>query len=241
MSNGFEESRTRPTAAGRPITVVQEQTGFLTRVYAWMAGGLAVTALVAHQVAGNETLLRALIQNRLLFFGLIIAQLGLVVVLSAAIQKLAFSTAALLFVGYSALTGVTLSTVLLVYTGASVAATFFITSAMFLAMTFYGMTTKRDLSSWGSLLFMGLIGVILASFVNMLLHSEALMWIVTYVGIAIFVGLTAYDTQRLKEMQRSGAAVGDSGAKLAILGALRLYLDFINLFLMLLRLTGRRR
>ena len=221
--------------------VAAAQGEFIRKVYNWMGLGLATTAVVALYTASNETLLGYIFGNSLLFFGLIIAQLGLVIALSAAINRLQASTATLLFFLYSALTGLTLSMIFLVYTQASIASTFFVTAGTFGVMSFYGYTTQRDLTSWGSFLFMGLIGIILASVVNIFLHNETIYWVVTYAGILIFVGLTAYDTQTLKQMAMRGFADEETERKSAVMGALRLYLDFINLFLMLLRVMGNRR
>jgi FtsH-binding integral membrane protein len=221
--------------------VVAAQGEFIRRVYNWMGLGLALTALVALYTASNHALLSLILGNSLVFFGLIIGQLGLVIVLSAAINRLQASTAVLLFFVYSALTGLTLSVIFLAYTRASIASTFFVTAGTFAVMSFYGYTTQRDLTSWGSFLFMGLIGIILASVVNIFLHNETIYWVVTYAGILIFVGLTAYDTQTLKQMAQAGFADEEIERKSAVMGALRLYLDFINLFLMLLRVMGNRR
>jgi FtsH-binding integral membrane protein len=202
-----------------------------------MTFGLALTALVAFSVATSETALRLILGNRLVFLGLILAQLGLVIALSAAATRLSAATAGGLFLLYSALNGVTLSVVLLVYTGASVALAFVSTAGTFAAMSIYGTVTRRDLSSWGSFLFMGLIGVIIASLVNMFLHSSMVTFVVSCMSVVVFTGLTAYDTQKLRAFARAG---GGSGA-MAVNGALALYLDFVNLFLALLRLFGRRR
>lgn len=217
------------------------QGDFIRRVYNWMGLGLTVTALVALYTASNSALLGLIFGNSLVFFGLIIGQLGLVIALSGAINRLQASTATLLFILYSALTGLTLSVIFLAYTRASIASTFLVTAGTFGAMSFYGYTTQRDLTGWGSFLFMGLIGIILASVVNIFFHNETIYWVVTYAGILIFVGLTAYDTQALKEMARAGFADEETERKSAVMGALRLYLDFINLFLMLLRVMGNRR
>ena len=217
------------------------QGEFIRRVYNWMGLGLALTAVVALYTASNHALLSYILGNSLIFFGLIIGQLALVIVLSAAINRIQASTAFLLFFVYSALTGLTLSVIFLAYTRASIASTFFVTAGTFAVMSFYGYTTQRDLTSWGSFLFMGLVGIILASLVNIFLHSEIIYWVVTYAGILIFVGLTAYDTQTLKAMAQAGFADEETERKSAVMGALRLYLDFINLFLMLLRVMGERR
>jgi FtsH-binding integral membrane protein len=210
---------------------------FMAAVYRWMTFGLALTALVAFSVATSETALRLILGNRIVFFGLILAQLGLVIALSAAATRLSAATAGGLFLLYSALTGVTLSVVLLAYTGASVALAFVSTAGTFAAMSIYATVTRRDLSSWGSFLFMGLIGVIIASVVNIFLHSSMVTFVVSCMSVVVFTGLTAYDTQKLRAFARAG---GGSGA-MAVNGALALYLDFVNLFLALLRLFGRRR
>ncbi|WP_044178288.1 Bax inhibitor-1/YccA family protein [Phytobacter massiliensis] len=215
---------------------------YMAQVYGWMTCGLLLTAFVAWYTLYNQNVLMAIYSSQLVFFGLIIAQLALVFVLSGLIHKLSAGMATTLFMLYSALTGLTFSGVLFAYTAQSIAATFVVTAGMFGAMSLYGFTTKRDLSGMGSILFMALIGIVLASLVNFWLKSERLMWIVTYIGVIVFVGLTAYDTQRLKNI---GAQidVSDRGhlRKYSILGALTLYLDFINLFLMLLRIFGNRR
>ena len=161
--------------------------------------------------------------------------------LSAALPRLSYATAGILFLLYSGLNGLTMAAIFLVYTLGSVGGVFLITAGTFGAVAFYGATTKRDLSSVGSLAFMGLIGIILASIVNIFLNSSALSWIISYVGVAVFVGLTAYDMQKLKQIHESASLRGEEAAKVAIHGALRLYLDFVNLFLMLLRIFGNRR
>ncbi len=216
---------------------------FIRSVYNWMAAGLALTGLVAVYVASNETLIRLIFSNQLLFFGLIIGELALVFFLSARIQKIQASTATGMFLLYSALNGLTLSFVFLIYTSSSVASVFFICAATFGACSVYGMITKRDLTSMGGFMTMGLIGIVIASLVNMFIQSSGMSMIISYVGVIVFVGLTAYDTQKLKMMALSQPAGLDAGVirKGTILGALTLYLDFINLFLMLLRIFGDRR
>ena len=218
-------------------SVIVRQNALVRQVYAWMGAGLAVTAFMALVTLSSPVILKAIIGNRMLFFGLMIGELALVFTLSGAINRLSASTATLIFIAYSALNGVTLSTVALVYTADSIASTFVITAAMFGAMSAFGYMTKRDLTSWGSFLFMGLIGIIIASVVNIFMASSAVSWVLSGLGVIVFTGLTAYDTWKIKEM----AAYGTEGRKPAILGALTLYLDFINLFLMLLRFTGNRR
>lgn len=207
-----------------------------------MTCGLLLTAVVAWYAANTPAVMNFIFSSQITFFGLIIVQLGLVFVISGMVNRLSGSMATSLFMLYSALTGLTLSSILIMYTGASIASTFIICAGMFGAMSVYGYTTKRDLSGMGSMLFMGLIGIVLASIVNIWLKSPALMWAVTYIGVLVFVGLTAYDTQKLKNM---GAQLDsndrDNFRKYSIVGALTLYLDFINLFLMLLRIFGNRR
>ncbi len=217
------------------------QRGFIARVYAWMTLGLVVTAASAFLTLSIPGVLEALFSNRYIFIGLLISELAVVIVLSAAISRFPPAIAALLFTGYAVLNGVTLSLLVLVYTSSSIAITFGVTACTFGIMSLFGFTTQRDLTKLGSLLIMALIGMVLASLVNLFLNNSAVYWIVTYVGILIFVGLIAYDTQKLKRMS---LALGDNGEltqKASIMGALALYLDFINLFLLLLRLLGRRR
>lgn len=216
---------------------------FIQSVYNWMAIGLALTGVVAFYMAHSPTMVRLVYGNQLLFFGLMIAELGLVFYLSARVQKLQASTATALFVLYAALNGVTLSFIFLAYTATSIASTFFVCAATFVACSVYGMVTKRDLTSMGGFMMMGLIGIIVASLINLFIKSSAMAMIISYVGVLVFVGLTAYDTQKLKHMaltQPAGLEVGVI-RKGAILGALSLYLDFINLFLMLLHVLGSSR
>src|SRR6185369_13269355 len=217
--------------------VIARQNTLIRQVYAWMGAGLAITACMALVTLSSTAILNAIVGNRLLFFGLMIGELALVFTLSGAINRLSAAVATLIFIAYSALNGVTLSIVALVYTANSIASTFVVTAGMFGAMSVYGYVTKRDLTSWGSFLFMGLIGVVIASIVNIFVGSSAVSWVISAIGVIVFTGLTAYDTWKIKEL----AANGTEGRKPAILGALTLYLDFINLFLMLLRFTGNRR
>ncbi|NCC26324.1 MAG: Bax inhibitor-1/YccA family protein [Deltaproteobacteria bacterium] len=230
--------RTASRTTARPAVL----NAFMQGVYQWMAAGLGMTALVAWTVASSETMVQIIFGNQLLFWGLIIGELGLVLWLSAGISKMSAGMATGMFLLYSAMNGATLSIILLAYTGASVAATFVVCAGMFAAMSVYGMVTKKDLTSWGSFLFMGLIGIILASVVNIFLKSPGLHFVISGIGVLVFVGLTAYDTQRLKAMGES-APMDDAVAirRGTILGALTLYLDFINLFLMLLRFFGQSR
>ncbi len=217
--------------------VVVRQNALIRQVYALMGAGLAITAFMALITLSSPALLNVVLGNKLVFYGLMFGELALVFTLSGAINKLSAATATLIFVAYSALNGITLSTIALVYTASSITSTFVITGGMFGAMSIYGYMTKKDLTSWGSFLFMGLIGVVIASVVNIFVGSSAVSWVISGIGVIVFTGLTAYDTWKIKEM----AAQGIEGRKPAILGALTLYLDFINLFLMLLRFTGDRR
>ncbi len=219
-----------------------EQRSFVTKVYKWMGFGLLLTALAAYLAASSETFISMLSQNMMIFYLLIIGELGLVIYLSTRIQKMSAEAAAGSFIVYSILNGLTISLLLLMYTGESIAATFLSTALTFGAMSVYGYYTKRDLTTMGSYLYMALIGLIIASVVNIFWANGTLYWIISYVGILIFVGLTAYDTQKIKKI---GVTVNmddsQTSQKLAIIGALALYLDFINLFLMLLRVAGDRR
>jgi FtsH-binding integral membrane protein len=230
---------TPESAFSRPYAADERVTTFLRSVYGWMCAGLAITALVAFFVASSPQIVYTIAGNRGLLWGLMLAQLGLVVWLSARVQTMAPATASLLFVVYSALTGVTMSFVLLAYTGQSVANTFLVTSGTFGALALYGTTTSRSLAGWGQFLFMGLIGVVIASVVGMFWQNDGLQFVLSFIGVIVFTGLTAYDAQRLKAMAL--ALPGGQTGSFAIVGALSLYLDFINLFLMLLRFTGSRR
>jgi len=217
--------------------VIVKQNSLIRKVYAWMGAGLAITAFMALLTLSSPAILNAVLGNRLIFYGLIIGELALVFTLSGAINRLSAATATFIFIAYAALNGITLSVVFLAYTANSITSTFVITAGMFGAMSVYGSMTRRDLTSWGSFLFMGLIGIVIASVVNIFVGSSAVSWVVSGMGVIVFTGLTAYDTWKIKEM----AAQGTEGRKPAIIGALTLYLDFINLFLMLLRFTGNRR
>jgi uncharacterized protein len=230
---------TPDTAFTRPYAADERVTVFLRSVYGWMAAGLTITALVAYFVAASPEIVLTIARNRPIFWGLMIAQLGIVVWLSARVQSMAPATASLLFMAYSALTGLTMAFVLLAFTGESVATTFMVTAGTFGALAGYGTVTKRSLAGWGQFLFMGLIGVVIASFVGMFWHSDGLQFVLSFIGVIVFTGLTAYDAQRLKVMALS-MPDGRTGSY-AIVGALTLYLDFINLFMMLLRFTGNRR
>ena len=207
-----------------------------------MALGLALTTGVAWLVSGSPALLQLIFGNPILFFGLIIAELALVFTIASRITRLAPTTAAGLFLLYSALNGATLSVVLVAYTAASVTQAFLAATVLFGVMGVYGYTTKRDLSAWGSFLFMGLIGVIIASVINIFLRSSGLEFMISIIGVLVFTGLTAYDTRRIKELTMTAGLQGERAAsRVKIYGALTLYLDFINLFLMLLRFFGASR
>ena len=226
-----------------PQVTTEASTIFLAKVFNWMAIGLGLTGLAAFLTANSQTALQFIFGNKMVFYGLIFGELGLVFYLSSRIQRISAQAATGLFIAYSILNGVTLSAILLLYTMTSVAATFFVTAGMFGAMAVYGFVTKKDLSSWGSFLFMGLIGIIIASVVNIFLGSSMMSWMISGIGVIIFTGLTAYDVQQITRMGAQGIMDGGEAAirKGAIMGALKLYLDFINLFLMLLRFMGDRR
>lgn len=212
----------------------------MRKVFLWMTLALAVTGLTAYYVASNAGLLYTIFSSKGLFWGIIIAELALVFILSARIMKMSFATAGIMFVAYSVLNGITMASIFAVFTMESIASAFFVTAGMFGVMSFLGFTVKKDLGSFGSFFFMALIGLIIASVVNVFLGSSVLYWVVTYVGVLLFVGLTAYDTQKIKHMlMEYGDDVNDQTQKLALLGSLSLYLDFINLFLYLLRIFGR--
>lgn len=216
---------------------------FVRSVYNWMAIGLALTGFVAFYVSKSPSLVQLIFGNPLILIVFILAYFGLVMYLSGRINKISAGTATSLFILYSALTGVLLASVFLVYTAESIASTFFICAGTFVGCSIYGWTTKKDLTSWRGFLMMGLIGIVIAILVNMFIRSSAMSMIIGCIGVIVFVGLTAYDTQKLKNMALTQPAGLDGGVirKGAILGALSLYLDFVNLFLMLLRIFGQRR
>ena len=222
-------------------SVAAEQQRFMVLVYNWKTAGLAITGFMAFYVSNNETIMGIIFGNPFMPIVLMIVQIGLVFWLASRVMQMSVSQATGVFMLYAGLTGVTFSFIFVVYTSASITSTFLVTAGTFGAMSLYGYTTKKDLTSWGSFLFMGLIGIIIASVVNMFMQSSMMHTIITYAGVLIFVGLTAYDTQKIKEMNILGNEGTDEDTKEAIRGALTLYLDFINLFLMLLRLMGDRR
>lgn len=213
----------------------------MRKVYLWMTLALVITGFTAFGIASNPGIAYAIVTNRLLFWGLIIAEFGLVIGISGAINRLSAVTATLLFVLYSIVNGATLSVIFMAYTMSSIASVFFITAGLFGVMAFIGYTTKTDLTSIGKILFMALIGIILATIVNLFVGSSMLNMIVSYVGVVIFTGLTAYDSQKIKNMLYNADSMDEGMQKIALLGSLTLYLDFINLFLMLLRIFGGNR
>ena len=213
----------------------------MRKVFVWMTLALAITGLTAFGVATSPSLVSMIFGSKVMFWGLIIAEFALVFAISGAIHKLSLSTATLLFILYSVVNGATLSVIFFAFSTAVIAMTFFITAGTFGAMALVGYTTKTDLSSMGKILIMALIGIIIASVVNMFVGSSGFDLIISYVGVLIFVGLTAYDTQKIKEMCQMAPDAGESAQKLALLGALTLYLDFINLFLYLLRIFGNNK
>ncbi|WP_297224921.1 Bax inhibitor-1/YccA family protein [uncultured Prevotella sp.] len=213
----------------------------MRKVFVWMTLALAITGLTAYGVATSPAILSLIFSSKVTFFGLIIAEFALVFAISGAINRLSLSTATLLFILYSVVNGATLSTIFFAFSVATIGKVFFITAGTFGAMALVGYTTKTDLTSMGKLLFMALLGIIIASVVNMFVGSSGLDLILSYVGVLVFVGLTAYDTQKIKQMCQSAPDAGESTQKLALIGALSLYLDFINLFLYLLRIFGNNR
>ena len=230
----------------RQMSTAQAKTevlnAFMRGVYQWMAAGLGLTAAAAYMTSTSQAMMEFVFGNTMVLMLLIVAELGLVIAVSAGIRRMSAGTATGLFLLYSGLNGVTLAAILTVYTAASIFSTFVVCSGMFIAMSVYGMTTKKDLTSWGSFLFMGLIGIILASVVNIFLRSPMLDFAVSGIGVLVFVGLTAYDTQKLRVMGETAPSDDSTAVRRGtILGALTLYLDFINLFLMLLRFMGQMR
>ncbi len=213
----------------------------MRKVYTWMALALTITGFTAFGVASSPGIVTAIVTNKLLFWGLIIAEFALVFFVTARINRISLTTATLAFVLYSVINGATLSIIFLVFTMNSITSVFFITAGTFAAMSLIGYFTKADLSSLGKILFMALIGLIIATVVNIFMKSSALELILSYVGVLIFVGLTAYDTQKIKKMLVMADDVDEEAQKIALLGSLTLYLDFINLFLYLLRIFGDNR
>lgn len=226
----------RYQAAERPLAAQNESANDILWVtYRWMSVGLGITGLVAWLVSQSPAALDLFVGNRLVFYGLLFAQLGLVFAFSSVAARSTTAVVAAMFFAYAAITGLTFSILFLLYTSSSIASTFLITGGTFAGISVFGAVTKRDLSGVGRFALFALIGLIIASVVNIFLHSSALMWLTTFAGIAIFAALTAYDTQKLKALYATGA-----GGNLALRGALTLYLDFINMFLFLLRIFGQR-
>lgn len=227
----------------RVITTTHEtaQIRVVHKAYLWMACALFVTAFVSLFTVSTPSFLEWLFSNRFIFFGLLFGELGLVIFLSARINRLAFQTAFLFFMLYAVLNGITLSPIFLLYTTSSLATTFFATAGMYGVVAGYGYITDKDLTTIGSISFMGLIGILLATVLNIFFKSPSATWLITYIGILVFCGLTAYDTQKLKSITATASDNPDAVKKYALLGALALYLDFINLFLFILRIFGRRR
>ena len=217
-------------------------SSILKNAYLWMTMALLISGFTAMLVAGNAELVRSIFAARGTLMVLLLIQFGLIWVISSRIGRMSFVSATLLFLLYSVLTGVTLSSIFLLFTSESLSTVFFITSGTFAVVSVYGFATKKDLSSWGSYLLMGVIGLIIASIVNWFLKSELMYWIVSYVGVAIFVGLTAYDTQKIKQLANAYHMEDEETQnKVALMGAITLYLDFINLFLYILRIFGKRK
>lgn len=228
------------TAEGQ-VKVSEAFPVLMRKVYTWMTLALVITGLTAYYVATNETIMTAILTHKVLFWGLVIAELGLVLGVSAAINRISLLTATLLFILYSIVNGATMSIIFLAYEVSSIATVFFITAGTFAAMALIGYTTKTDLSSMGKIMFMALIGLIIATFVNMFLKSDGLTLILSYVGVIVFVGLTAWDSQKIKQMLLMAPDTSEASQKMALLGSLTLYLDFVNLFIYMLQIFGRRR
>lgn len=232
ITNAYSREHELDMSAAFPV--------LMRKVYLWMTLALAITGFTAYYVAHSETLLMAIFTNQIVFWMLIIAELGLVIGLSAAINRLSLTMATLMFVLYSVVNGATMSFIFLAYTASSITNVFLITAGTFAAMALFGYFTKTDLTSLGKYLMMGLIGIIIATIVNIFTKSSGLTIILNYLGVLVFVGLTAYDAQKIKQMLLTAPDANEDSQKIALLGALSLYLDFINLFIYLLRLFGKR-
>jgi hypothetical protein len=238
MALGSQPRWTVRNAAAAPADLDVGLRNYMLRIYNYMASGLALTGIVAYAFAASGIYLE--IARTPLIYVVMLAPLGLVMWMSFGINRMSAATAQGVFWLYAGVMGISMASIFLVFTGASIARVFFITAGTFAAMSLYGYTTKSDLSRFGSFLFMGLIGIIIASLVNMFVASSALQFAISVIGVIVFVGLTAWDTQQIKEMYYEGD-YGEVATKKAVMGALRLYLDFINLFMMLLQLMGARR
>lgn len=231
----------RSYSYGNSINVAAAFPALMRKVYVWMTLALVVTALSAYYVATTPAALYAIFSSKFMFFGLLIAEIVVVMAMTALINKMSFMVAALMMAAYSVLNGVTMSFIFVVYEMASIATTFFVTAGTFAAMAIVGYTTKKDLTKMGGILLMALIGLIIASVVNWFLQSETMSYVVSGIGVMVFTGLTAFDSQKIKEMLMQCDTVNDGTQKLALLGSLTLYLDFVNLFLYLLRFMGNRK
>lgn len=231
----------RSYSYGNSINVATAFPALMRKVYVWMTLALVVTALSAYYVATTPSALYAIFSSKFMFFGLLIAEIVVVMAMTALINRMSFMVAALMMAAYSVLNGVTMSFIFVVYEMASIATTFFVTAGTFAAMAIVGYTTKKDLTKMGGILLMALIGLIIASVVNWFLQSETMSYVVSGIGVLVFTGLTAYDSQKIKEMLMQCDTVNDGTQKLALLGSLTLYLDFVNLFLYLLRFMGNRK
>jgi hypothetical protein len=213
----------------------------MRKVYVWMALALAITGLTAYWTSNNPGLIMAIATNQVLFWGLIIAEFALVIGITAAINKLSMLMATIMFIAYSVVNGLTMSFIFLIYTSSSIASVFFITAGMFAVLALIGTFIKKDLSGFGKILMMLLVGLVIATVVNIFLNNGVMNLIISYVGVAVFIGLTIYDTNKIKQMLMQADRVDEQTQKIALLGALSLYLDFINLFLYILRLFGDRK
>lgn len=231
----------RSYSYGNSINVATAFPALMRKVYVWMTLALVVTALSAYYVATTPAALYAIFSSKFMFFGLLIAEIVVVMAMTALINRMSFMVAALMMAAYSVLNGVTMSFIFVVYEMASIATTFFVTAGTFAAMAIVGYTTKKDLTKMGGILLMALIGLIIASVVNWFLQSETMSYVVSGIGVLVFTGLTAFDSQKIKEMLMQCDTVNDGTQKLALLGSLTLYLDFVNLFLYLLRFMGNRK
>ena len=236
----YNDYELKNLTVGQQLSMSSAFPVLMRKVYVWMTLALVITGFTAYGVATSPGVLQAIYGNQLLFWGMIIAEFALVIGVSAAINRLSLTTATLMFILYSVINGALLSYIFLVYTASSVATVFFITAGTFGAMALVGYTTKTDLTSIGKYLFMALIGLIIATVVNVFIKSEGFTYILSYIGVLIFVGLTAYDSQKIKQMLMQAPDASEGAQKLALLGALTLYLDFINLFIYLLRIFGKR-
>jgi len=225
-----------------PVFGIRQQNALLRSVYNWMMLGLFISGITAFLISRSSGIQQVLFSSPFLVWILLIIEIGLVFAISGGIRRMSSDQAALLFILFSFLTGVSLSFIFLVYTSHSIAVTFFVAGITFGVTSLYGYITRANLTSWGNYLFMGLIGIIIASIINIFLHNSIISWVVTYLGVIIFVGLTAYDTQKIRRLGESAGTVDKKVFdKLAVIGALSLYLDFINLFLLLLNIFGRGR